>query len=321
MSGEVSAKKRRTARTQEKEERLLRIGLEAVVDEQDEEQVAYVVEQIKGPKRHLARTVAHLLRRGTLEQLARGEMEQEFDDSVVRFRNLRLKHLMEILVTLEPGLKDREDELQTVGRATLLKWTLFGLSVKDTHFLPNEPPPLRQVSTFAKYCLARYNSLGRRLHMLTRIPENDLKESSIPGHFRLDFDNKLIACTTTTYSDNGLVSFPFGYFDSATDWEIVRPFSIDAFLRSQSSDMTFKLAPRMKKSCNVELDAETANWDIPADQMVAILTGKGSSSGSVVSSGSGGTARPAPPAGTGSVVAAAPNTIAPGMSAAGTAEG
>lgn len=107
VAASESAKKRRTVRTVVKEERMLRQTLGSVMDEDEEDQVNFVTSELSGPKRHLARIVGKLLRKGTLELMNNKQSTEveELEDSVERWRNMRLSHLQQMVVSFEPELE------------------------------------------------------------------------------------------------------------------------------------------------------------------------------------------------------------------------
>lgn len=107
-------KKRRTERSVKKEERMLRTTFGSVLEEDEEDQVAFVCSELSGLKRHLARLVGRLLKKGTLEVMNNqdGAEVEELEDSVDRWRNMRLPRLQELLMALEPSLQEKEAQVK-----------------------------------------------------------------------------------------------------------------------------------------------------------------------------------------------------------------
>lgn len=81
-----------------------------------------------------------------MEALLRSKEEDEeaqFEDDEVKFRSLKMRDIMDLILALEPGLESRESGLRPVGRATLLKRAMFALTAKEAQDMPQEPPALR----------------------------------------------------------------------------------------------------------------------------------------------------------------------------------
>lgn len=245
-SGAPESKKRRTARTLKKEARLLEESLGTVLEDEEKAQVDFVVAELSGPKRHLCRTVASLLRKGTLEALLRSkeEAEAQFGDDEVKLRNMKMQDIMDLIFALEPGLADRDAELRSVGRATLLKWAMFALNAKEAHDMPQEPPTLRMKRAFFEFCKVRYLQVGSRMKVLRDCGK--ISGTSVAGHFKHDKTTSKILCLTELDDDGNPLVLSVD-LSGASDWTITQKYQTDSMLTSAQYGCFFNLSSRLKR--------------------------------------------------------------------------
>lgn len=130
---------------------------------------------------------------------------------------------------------------------------------------------MRVLSCLIEYCKVRYEQCGRRLSVLVKAKEN-MQNESVLGFFMLDKDAGRIY--SMTHSDgNGGYKFMTHDFAGANDWEVLKPWSLEAVLHSAELDTNIKLVSRFGKTQQVEFGPESDQWDIPHEQVVAIAAG------------------------------------------------
>lgn len=130
---------------------------------------------------------------------------------------------------------------------------------------------MRVLSCLIEYCKVRYEQCGRRLSVLVKAKEN-MQNESVLGFFMLDKDAGRIY--SMTHSDgNGGYKFMTHDFAGANDWEVLKPWSLEAVLHSAELDTNIKLVSRFRKTQDVEFGPESDQWDIPHEQVVAIAAG------------------------------------------------
>lgn len=286
------AKRKRLSRTIEKEERQVLSGLSNMFDDETEVDLKYVISELEGPKKHHIGRVARLLRKGLLDKLDGLDDEAEnVPDKVVKFKHLRQQDLVSFVSAFEP--RADTTTLESLSRATLLRWVCFALHVKESTDLPSEFPTLRQWTPLKEYLKIAYNTLGRRLQAI--VGATTLREDTIAGFFSIDMRSNRVYANTAT-DEAGATLFIDVDLNGATDWTIEKPFSRDAVLKSATLDCFTKLAGRLQKTKGTAIPPEGAGWDLPS-QLPRCIIGDGqiAGAGQAAPAGSGSVAPPLPP--------------------------
>lgn len=245
-------------------------ALNTALDEAEAD-IAYVTEQMRGPQRHNVSKIATILRKGILDKvLSAGDAEDDtLAERVVKFRQSKSEQLAKLISIMEPRLSEKVKDLLAAGRTKLMTWVCFALGVKETTNLPNTFPTLRSFATLAEYCIARHDSIGRRLAPLASA--EDLSNFALPGYFTILLDEGAIQAN---YMMNEGQPARIQYdFDGKRDWTLTRNYVTDATVTSSSKSTFTGLKGRFLADLGIEMPLETGDWDLPLAALPASVVG------------------------------------------------
>ena len=297
VAGGDGVKRKRLTRTVQKEEKQVVAGLSNMFEDDDDEELTYIIEELRGPKRQHISRVYKMLKKGTLDKLdATGDADDYLEERLQRYQHLKVEEAIRVLVALEPQLDGKQSSLKERGRPVLLKWITFALGKKEHQELPKDLPTLRMWSPLLEFLKLGYAFLGRRIKGLAEVEE--ITAATLPGYFTADTaNNRIISCTEKDDRDRYL-SFPLD-MSGATDWSIDKPFSRDCCIKSEELDQMTRLANRLQKATGRVLFSEDDEWDLPNPLPQSIIAAVVPEPAAATASPSGGAARPPPPRGTG----------------------
>lgn len=269
---DIGGNKKRRASTLAKEEKQF---LSKLADELDdtETDLAYIMSELRGAQSHHVDRVAKMLRKGTFDKMLReeeGEEEEELDDRIQRYRQLKVSHMTKMITTWHPQLQDRAGEISNLGRPKLLLWITYALCVKETMPLPSEYPTLRNMTILSKYMEARYIRMGSRLSSL--VTAQDIATTTISPYFVLHLETNIVECTVLKNGDGSNVTYEFP-FVNITDWVMSKSYTTAACISSNTLSSTVTLAGRMQSSIGVTLPTEDSNWNLTPQELPACVIG------------------------------------------------
>lgn len=252
-------KRRRMTRTAQKEERQILSGLNNLFEEDEDQELKYIVDELNGDKRRHVPRIAAMLRKGILDKLDAKDLEaDELAEKVTKFKQLKASEVVGMIKHFEPSAS--EADLKALPRNILLKRLCFSLHLKESADLPNNFPTLRCWGPLLDYTRLAYLALGRRLKAICDVQQ--IEADTVKGFFTIDMANGRIIANTVTNQDGGAnCSFAFD-LPGATDWVVDKAFSKDAVIKSESLGSTTKLASRLLKATGQAIPDEDGDWEL-----------------------------------------------------------